>query len=222
MSNQDTKTSFNRQDYQEIADKDPKLAWALIQGQARQLQVFSGRCLIEDGSVGKPIPVTFEQIPDQIYVVDFMMSVDSPNGYAGSLWRAQQVNGNSQMPGIEGRLQVSQGWGASNYIIADHYVPIEHLARSPFVDGSGCCSWTNGWTILSWQSVQMTIQLSRPYQPIELPAQVRFTMRTVYLGPRFMNVGVADAISGLGDLGFDTKLANLSLAAQLREARGGF
>lgn len=216
----DIKKTFDRADYQAIANRNPKLAWALIQGQARQLQSFHGQCIIEDGTPGNPIPVTFEQIVDQIYVVDANFVVQTPRAYAGSIWRAQQVNGNSMGPDIEARLQVSQGLGASNYIIADQYTPIEQLFRSTMLPTGGCCSWTNGWTILSWQAIQMTLQLSRTYLPIELPVRVRFSLLSAYLGAPYQQISIVDAVSGLGELGYDLTQPNLVLAAEKR--RNGF
>lgn len=166
----------------EIAQRDPRIAFALLNGRSRQPQLFTGRATFDSGDVGKLAPVQFQQIPDNAYAVDFSYDVSTPNANAGNILAGQQQYFNALNPNIDCQVQVTQGYGPATYLVNINYTPLQQIARHTSRAEGSCCSWYQGWYIYKWQALQIQLRLGRAYvAPDELPV-VTFGLHIIQLG----------------------------------------
>lgn len=215
----------SRRRIQEIAVDDPVRAIAVAQcGQAQQ--TVSGRITLTSADLGNPRSLQLDQIPAYSWLDDLSYDIDAPNFAPGNLGRWDALDKMARRPGIDARIAISQGFGPRNHLVGLDFQPIQQLLRGPQASESvGCCDWLKGIFIHAYQALQMQVQLTRPLAGQDEPLVLSVTMKIATVGinpyvagPQWGITSEADAISGLGKLGFiDDVGAFLEQRAAVRE-----
>ena len=184
----------------QTAFRNPQLGYAVACAMAEES--FSGQASLTNADLNVNRAVTMQQIPNNCFITDATYDVETPLLAPGSLQRAQQQHYNALHPGVDLKIQISQGWGPSNHVLNVEFQGIQHLIRNPAAS-TPCCDWLRGKYVWAWQNFGMAVVLKRTLATGEDPYIVSFGLKVKVLPFLPTDFTVEQAISGLAGLGLE-------------------
>jgi len=154
-----------------LAPTNPLLAYQLVQVAKRNrlLGSYDLSYRFTSGVVDAPAQATFPTtLGEDFFVVDIRSTVQRPNAFAGSIFKAQSDFYNAMQSGIYVKLQVVGGPPGSKYIINDNFTPLEVIAPNANGQGKSVICGMDA-TLLYSQTVRADLTLRRAYPESELP-----------------------------------------------------
>lgn len=180
---------------------DPRLAFGLAQCGSDE-QSFGGEVNLTNAEINRPVPITFQQIPNNCFIRDFTYDVEFPNLAPGNLLGPTAAAALALRPGVDLKIQINQGWGPLNQVLNQDFQPIQHLVRNAnSLSTLGCCQWLRGKFVWAWQSFTSSVILKRTLAEGENPMRLTFGLKVVTMPFAPQQMDFNEAVAGLAGLG---------------------
>lgn len=176
-----------------IAFRDPRMAsWLSRIPTGQRWTELTLRVQFPGGNVGDVLSATIAagRVGCDICIRDMVYTVERPNAFLGSPFKADSDVKNQEIPGVNMRLVIDN---CVKYQIEDDDAPIQLTARSSTVaEAGGCCLL---FCLVPFATVKAHFTLRKQLAPDENPYIVTLALRGISLGCRnFDGLSVDDAI----------------------------
>lgn len=199
---------------------DPRLAYGLAQCGSDE-QSFGGEVLLTNAEINRPVPITFQQIPNNCFIRDFTYDAEFPNLAPGNLLGPQAGNFKALRPGVDLKIQINQGWGPLNQVLNQDFQPIQHLVRNAQAPSNlGCCEWLRGKYVWAWQSFTSSVILKTTLEQGFDPMRLTFGLKVNVLPFHPQQMALEEAVAGLAGFGVQIPAERVALLRETIKGRG--